>query len=466
MFASSNPSSMSNTAPPFSAPSAPDNVAQQQYQAYCHQMALMSQLSPQLQMPANLMASMMPGQMPQTGASPWLNFAMLDNGQEHQQTMPTITTAPAAAPSPPPGRRIMEDIVNHHKSAPVRRTQSGDMPVFSSENDMLGFLREKIHELMRTTIGLAARGPWGPLPHPLPPGARHRLAPDNETTLFNPNFAAGVSDTVNAEWIDHVASVLSELYPSVVANVKHRQLRALMRTYLKTMRDKYKEQNTEQGRARALTKRIYNKRRSRRSDKAARRREQIPAFVEVHRGQGGIDDCVGIKDIIDTDYMSSEHSDVGNASKADWDSRRRKFGGGASALEVRKPRWRSKNFNKLLGALDTLSRGEETKKKAAGDSHGRRLGGPHYSRFPGHRANASDRNPPLLHGLLPLMGTVNRDWVIAQHKEATLQMRQDPPTYTIFSAGIVSIGDEELDEDAKAYLADDEEDGVFEEDVN
>lgn len=67
---------------------------------------------------------------------------------------------------------------------------------------------------MRSTIGLAASGPWGVLPHPLPLGAPRRLAPDNETVLFNPNSAAGVSDSVNAEWVEHVTSVLSERYVS------------------------------------------------------------------------------------------------------------------------------------------------------------------------------------------------------------------------------------------------------------
>ena len=39
-------------------------------------------------------------------------------------------------------------------------------------------------------------------------------------------------------------------------------------------------------------------------------------------------------------------------------------------------------------------------------------------------------------------------------------MRQDPPAYTILSVGMMSIGDEELDEHANAYLADDEEEDV------
>ena len=55
---------------------------------------------------------------------------------------------------------------------------------------------------------------------------------------------------------------------------------------------------------------------------------------------------MGIKDLVDTDYTSSEHSDAGMALKADWDARRRKYGGGESALEVQ-AKQQSETFDHL-----------------------------------------------------------------------------------------------------------------------
>ncbi|TRM56026.1 hypothetical protein BD626DRAFT_576190 [Schizophyllum amplum] len=408
-----------------------------------------------------------------------LNMMLSGNGQGRPETLTAARLADTSTPvvdadTVPPSAvngGVMGDIGNRRSAtnapaAASSRVLSVEVPTFSSEKEMFAFLREKVHSLMRTTIGIAARGPWGTLPSPLDEGMARRLAPDGKTKFFNPNFARGITDPVNAEWVEHIILLLSEQYPSIVPGVKLSKIRGLIRTYLKTMRDKYKEQTTEGGKARARTKRIYNKRRSRKCEKAARRREQVPALVAAHRAQDGADNFVGIDEILDTDYMSSEHSDEGQITKVEWDARRLKYSGGDSALEVRKLHWRSEHYNRLLGALDTLARQQEAARKAAGvDSHGRRLGGPHYSRFPGHRLNANDSDPKTIHGLRPFIGLVSRDWVVSQHKETTLQMRDNPPAYSVLSVGMMSIKDNELDKDAEAYLGDDEADESDEDSV-
>lgn len=56
----------------------------------------------------------------------------------------------------------------------------------------------------------------------------------------------------------------------------------------------------------------------------------------------GTDKCEGIDELICTDYMDSECSDIGEATKEDWDACKRKAGGGGDAQkawEVRRRLW-------------------------------------------------------------------------------------------------------------------------------
>jgi hypothetical protein len=51
---------------------------------------------------------------------------------------------------------------------------------------------------------------------------------------------------------------------------------------------------------------------------------------------------VGDYDAIQTDDMSSEHSDCGNVPKAEFDAHRKQSGGGDHGLEVRPKKWPSR----------------------------------------------------------------------------------------------------------------------------
>lgn len=55
----------------------------------------------------------------------------------------------------------------------------------------------------------------------------------------------------------------------------------------------------------------------------------------------GEEATVGLWESIQTDYMSSEHSDSGAATKEEWDTVRKSQDAGDNAWEIRKLDWRS-----------------------------------------------------------------------------------------------------------------------------
>lgn len=50
---------------------------------------------------------------------------------------------------------------------------------------------------------------------------------------------------------------------------------------------------------------------------------------------------MGLDALVQTDYMSSEHSDAGNVSAVDYAKHRTKMISSGCGLEVRRPEWRS-----------------------------------------------------------------------------------------------------------------------------
>lgn len=77
-------------------------------------------------------------------------------------------------------------------------------------------------------------------------------------------------------------------------------------------------------------------------------REAVPAFLEAY----GKENCVGIEELIDTDYVDSEHSDVGEATKEEWERCRKAMGG---QLEVRQRVWVSEKVRKFLVIVKSRS---------------------------------------------------------------------------------------------------------------
>lgn len=65
--------------------------------------------------------------------------------------------------------------------------------------------------------------------------------------------------------------------------------------------------------------------------------KQIPAFGEKY----GNAQTEGIKELVQTDYMSSKHSDPGSADPVAFNSYQPAHGGGNTGLEVQQVEWRS-----------------------------------------------------------------------------------------------------------------------------
>lgn len=72
------------------------------------------------------------------------------------------------------------------------------------------------------------------------------------------------------------------------------------------------------------------------------RLEGLPGFIAEY----GAENAVGLKELVVAEWMSSEHSDCGNADQSDWDKIRDATKGcGRNALEVRKLEWRSRKVS-------------------------------------------------------------------------------------------------------------------------
>lgn len=63
--------------------------------------------------------------------------------------------------------------------------------------------------------------------------------------------------------------------------------------------------------------------------------------MQAFKAHYGPENCKGIEELVQTDYMDSEFSDIGDATREEWDGCKKKAGGGDAqkALEVRRRLW-------------------------------------------------------------------------------------------------------------------------------
>ena len=66
-------------------------------------------------------------------------------------------------------------------------------------------------------------------------------------------------------------------------------------------------------------------------------RRAVDAFKALY----GAAACVGIENLCNSDWQSSDHSDVGQASQEVWNEFRDKAAAGRKGLETRRLEWRS-----------------------------------------------------------------------------------------------------------------------------
>ncbi|KAF8057436.1 hypothetical protein FPV67DRAFT_1677230 [Lyophyllum atratum] len=311
------------------------------------------------------------------------------------------------------------------------------------------------------------RGPDGRVkflvPGPLDEGEPPRVAEDGVTRLWNPIWDQGVTIGINAEFVAQIVKVVLQREkdhptPEVAAqDLDGKLLQTYASVYFKSLRQAYKAQTTEAGRVKRDNRNAIARRRNRKSTKADILRQQVPTFRAIY----GEEDTVGVDELVVTDYMSSEHSDPGNVSLADWQKHRKKFIQSNNGFEVRKLRWRSAQLNRILARLYKMFRvGEknpnepeasENVESSSGMANGTRV-----PRFSGLPENDNMCRPPLLgrRKLKPYVSSVSTSWLKKTDNESTLPMDRDPEDFTIFA---LRIPDTDFEQEDLDYLADDED---------
>ncbi|KAJ6573129.1 hypothetical protein DFH09DRAFT_1459566 [Mycena vulgaris] len=216
---------------------------------------------------------------------------------------------------------------------------------------------------MRWALGIGARDVDGKvvdaLPHPLKPREEAEFLADEKTRKTHPDWSEGVSNTENLRFCIRMKDLVMEkvkidnaLADPLLGDPSDITVLNQAKVFFKTLRKKYNIQTTDEGRTRDRKKRQQNKQRSRKKEKADDHRLAIPKFREIH----GAENTIGDYDAVQTDDMSSEHSDCGKASENKFNAHRRAAGGGEHGWEL----------DLYFAHLKTIRRGMLAENHAAG----------------------------------------------------------------------------------------------------
>ncbi|KII93304.1 hypothetical protein PLICRDRAFT_386169 [Plicaturopsis crispa FD-325 SS-3] len=244
--------------------------------------------------------------------------------------------------------------------------------------------------------------------------------------------------------LQRVSANPTSVPPNVIGDPKN--VFEAVRGYFGTVRGAYIAQNTDGGRARRERKNDLNKRRQRKKQKADDLRKQTDNFRAFY----GEEETVGLEDLIQTDWMSSEHDDPGNVTVEQWKQHRLDHNGGTNGIEVRKEGWRSKQLNRTYARLRKFDR--DTANDTVVGQNQSRSGKVRLPRFRGIKANTNCRHP-ISATKTPYTPCVSRAWAACSENNM-VRTSEDFTDYTIFD---LDIPDADLDAEDLRYLADDED---------
>lgn len=212
------------------------------------------------------------------------------------------------------------------------------------------------------------------------------------------------------------------------------------------------------------------------------RRQGLVGFRKVY----GEEDTAGAEAYICSDYMSSEHDDIGDATQEEWDAAKEAAGcAGRNAWEVRAVKWRAQQvssqlhrrtlltcicpqLNRFYSALTYFALRQNSEQLASGRhlaSGGTSLpkkavggGSLRTARFRGVQVNAKNGPPPEGKDgqKKPYKNCVSVAWAQRMNYDIN-SLPDDPPTCRLFS---IKISDDHLHEEDKGWLADAEDDTV------
>ncbi|KAJ7429248.1 hypothetical protein B0H11DRAFT_1945453 [Mycena galericulata] len=293
-------------------------------------------------------------------------------------------------------------------------------------------LQALVQSKTRWAIGIGSRDLGGKkhslLPHPLKPGEEPEILDDKVTKQAHPDWLKGVGphqrSILSCVWSVSKTIIAQYGDPSSVVVLR------MAKAFFNSLRKTYAAQNTEEGARRNGKKKSLNKRRSRKHEKADDHRKAIPKFQEIH----GEENTVGAYDVVQTDDMSSEHSDCGNVERTVFETHRRKL-------------------NLYFAHLKTIRRNMVTDAQDLGISGS--LGGKHrVPRFKGLRENESNEAPLLVRKKPLYKSMVSATWLAETGKTyEEVGAVEAPVHFTLFK---LKLDTEGLNATEINYLADDE----------
>ncbi|KAJ7170888.1 hypothetical protein C8R43DRAFT_1120616 [Mycena crocata] len=297
-------------------------------------------------------------------------------------------------------------------------------------------IQAHIHEVADGLLGIGGRDPVTrktvkTLPYP-------RAAGEVNDGSFRPVWSAGVEDMTNTVFVDHVANIV---YGYVVedqksetpklGNINRSDIGKMMKTYFNTLHFNYTNQTTVEGQLRLEQKRLEGKRHARIEDKCNDLRMAIPEFEAKY----GLEATVGVAGMIVAEYMSSEHSDEGDADPVDFAQNRIKMGGGMNGFEVRDKPWRSRQFKLVNTSLRTIQNAQRNRTRDP--TTGEKLstaGKVCIPQFKGLKINDNNNPPPARHDRIPYESMVDATWKARMEAQGlSIPVLPMPAELTIFS---------------------------------
>ncbi|KAG6850072.1 hypothetical protein H0H93_001422 [Arthromyces matolae] len=304
------------------------------------------------------------------------------------------------------------------------------------------------------------------IPGPLPAGAPIRykdIGADKRLRLWNPDWNTAPKSGSNRAFLEAVIHHIRQKekdHPSVgmpVEELTDELMWESVTQYYKTMRNNWKRQNDERVAAKQSAHDKEVKLRARKKAKADTMRQNIQGFEDLYDKTK----TVGLREIIHTDYMSSEHSDCGNVSIDEYTAHRAsKIGGGmTNGFEIRRPEWRSKQMNRVYVRLHKMARDGGPRPGETSRRNTVRL--PRYHGLP---ANNNNKNPPKVKGHLAPRSCISDEWIRNNgKKDGDHLWRDDPEGWVILSLDIPSA---DFDAHDLAYLADMEDNEPISKEAN
>ncbi|KAJ7668559.1 hypothetical protein DFH06DRAFT_1321801 [Mycena polygramma] len=315
----------------------------------------------------------------------------------------------------------------------------------------------QIHDVTNGFLGIGIRDETTSkinkkLLHPLGPG-------ETDDTHEHPNWMKGVEDRTNALFVDKVINAVhgtvledQKLKEPKLGGTSKAQVAKLVKGYFNTLRTNYIQQTTPTGMAKKEERNLKMKRTARVEDKCDDLRAGLVELRKVY----GEENTVGAEEVLVADYLSSEHSDCGQAEPKKFEAHILKMGGGTHGLEVRAKAWHAKETRMLYARLKTF---RNVRRKQKNDpSTGEKLstaGKARIPRFKGMKENINHNPPPTRMDRLPYASMVDSEWKAKMEAQGIMiPVAADPAAFTIFSLDIPMT---DLDAEERAYFADDDE---------